>query len=147
MRSRLSLVALAVTMILISGCKDKNETTQTEEEKQIAKLTGTWVLQTGSNAVTVAGNDVSADWASFALTLGDGTYVSASPDSPEVWPLPPDRTWAFGASNLNLLVRDDGIEITVSVTDTSLKLQFDYSASGGRFAGIEGNWVFNMVPQ
>ena len=37
MRIRLSLVALAVTMILISGCKDKNETTQTEEEKQLAK--------------------------------------------------------------------------------------------------------------
>ena len=111
----------------------------------ILSLEGTWVLQAGSNAVTIdITNDVTPNWTGFTLTLGNKSYSSSN--SPEVLIWPASGTWDFGA-NVSTLVRNDGVEITVSVTDTSLQMQFDYSASGGRLNGIEGNWVFKMVPQ
>jgi hypothetical protein len=146
MRIRLTLIALTLLMgVLVTGCKKTTVTPKTDEELQIEKLTGTWVLQAGSSAVTVdIVNDVTTNWPGFTLTLGNKTYQTSS--SPEALIWPSSGTWAFGTS-VSTLVRDDGVEISVSVTDTSLQLQFDYSASGGRLNGIEGNWVFKMVPQ
>ena len=145
MRSRYSLIALTLVMgFLVSSCKEDPAPAKTPEEIQIEKLTGTWVLPTAANTVTIDGRDVSAEWSTFVLTLGNKTYQSTNANDANVWPA--SGTWAFGA-NINTLVRDDGVDITVTVTDTSLKLQFDYSASGGRLDGIEGNWVFNMVSQ
>jgi len=145
MRIRFSLIALTLVMgVLVSSCKKDNTDTKTEEQKKIEQLAKTWVLAAGSNLVTIAGTDVTADWANFVLTFGDKTYQTSSADSPLVWPA--SGTWAFGA-DLNTLVRDDGVDITIKLSDTSLELQFDYTASGGRFDGIEGNWVFKMVPQ
>ena len=144
MKIRLSLIALTLVIgVLVSSCKKDPPVTKTDEEVQIEKLTGTWKLQAGANAVTVASNDVTADWTGFTLTLGDKTYQTSSSSEPLIWPS--NGTWAFGTS-VSTLVRDDGVEVTVSVTDTSLQLQFDYSASGGRLNGIEGNWIFKMVP-
>ena len=142
MRIRLTLVALTLVMgVLVTGCKKPPPVTKTDEELQIEKLTGTWKLQAGANAVTVASTDVTANWTGFTLTLGNKTYQTSSSSEALIWPS--NGTWAFG-TNTSTLVRDDGVEITVSVTDTSLQLQFDFSA--GRLNGIEGNWVFRMVP-
>ena len=145
MRIRLSLIAFTLIMgVLISGCKEKKTPAKSDEELQIEKLSKTWVLAAESNPVTVDGNDVSTNWTGFTLTLGDKTYQSTGSDSPEVWPA--SGSWEFG-SNVNTLVRDAGIDISISVTDQSLLLQFDYTVAGGRLSGIEGTWVFNMVPQ
>jgi len=148
MRIRLSIIAFTLILgVMINGCKTDPPKTKTDEEIQTDKLTGTWVLETGGTnpAVTIDGNDVSADWSGFTLTLGDKTYQTSSADSPEVWPA--SGTWAYETNDVSKLIRDDGIEISVSVSDTSLQLQFIYSASGGRLAGIEGPWIFRMVPQ
>ena len=145
MRIRFSLIALTLVMgVLVSSCKKDKTDTKTDEQKKIEQLAKTWVLAAGSNVVTVAGTDVTTEWANFVLTLGDKTYQTSGADSPLVWPA--SGTWAFGA-NLSTLVRDDGVEITIILTDTSLDLQFNYTASGGRFDGIEGNWIFKMVAQ
>jgi len=84
--------------------------------------------------VTLDGNDRSADWAGFTLTLGDKSYTTSSSSAPEVWPA--SGTWEFGKNadnsvNVNVLVRDDGVEIQNSVTESSLTLQFTYTAPGG----------------
>jgi len=144
MRKSLSFVALTlIAGLFISSCNDNTVTPPTDEELRIEELTGTWVLDAGSNVVTVAGRDVSADWAGFALTLNGMAYSSTGADSPEVWPA--NGTWEFG-SDVNKLVRNDGIEMSISVTETSFSIQFDFSAPGGRLTGIEGTWVFKLVP-
>lgn len=143
MRIRLILIALTLVVgVLATGCKKTTVTPKTDEELQIEKLTGTWKLQAGANAVTVASNDVTASWTGFTLTLGNKTYQTTNSSEVLIWPS--NGTWDFG-TNVSTLVRNDGIEISVSVTDTSLQLQFDFSA--GRLNGIEGNWVFKMEPQ
>ncbi len=145
MRKSLSLVALTlIAGFFISSCEDDTEPPKSDEELRIEELNGIWVLDAGSNVVTVAGRDVSADWSGFALTLNEKNYSTSGSDSPEVWPA--NGTWDFG-SDVNKLVRSDGIEISISVTETSLALQFDYSAAGGRLNGIEGTWIFKLVEQ
>lgn len=147
MRIRLNLIALTLILgVVVSSCKEDPPPAKTDEQVQTEKLVGTWVLDspTPANSVTLDGNDVSADWETFELTLGDKTYSSLNATFPEVWPS--NGTWAFGA-NVNTLVRDDGVEISISVTDTSLQLQFDYSDAGGRLSGVTGNWIFKMVPK
>lgn len=146
MRIKFSLIALTLVMgVLVSSCKKDPAETKTPEETQIEKLTGTWVLNSGvTNPVTLDGNAPPQDWTGFVLTLGDKSYQSTNAADALVWPA--NGTWAFGA-NVNTLVRDDGVDISVTVSDTSLGLRFTYTASGGRFEGIEGVWDFDMVPQ
>ena len=122
MRIRLSLIALTLIMgVLVSSCKKDPAPTQSEEDKQIEKLSGTWVVPNPApaNSVTIDGNDVTTDWSSFVLTLGNKTYQSTGADSPEVWPA--SGTWAFG-TNVLTLVRDDLVEITVDVTAACLPI-------------------------
>lgn len=145
MRIRLSLIALTVLMgVIVSSCKEKPAPAKTDEQLQTEKLVGTWVLDAGANVVTLDGNDVSADWTSFTLTLGDKTYQTTNAAFAEVWPA--SGTWAYGA-DVSKMVRDDGVEISIAVTeDTSLQMQFDYTDAGGRLNGIAGNWIFKLVP-
>ncbi|RLD24079.1 MAG: hypothetical protein DRI71_03650 [Bacteroidetes bacterium] len=146
MRIRLNLIALTLILgVVVSSCKEDPPPAKTDEQLQTEKLAKAWVLNTGSNVVTLDGNDVSLDWTTFELTLGDKTYNSINATFPEVWPS--NGTWAFDGADVNTLVRDDGVKISIAVTDTSLQLQFDYSAAGGRLAGVEGSWVFKMVPK
>ena len=137
--------------VVINSCKKTTTTPKTDEELQIEKLTGTWVLDPSApRPVSVDNNDPAQDWTGFTLTLGNKTYnanTSASLGDVLVWPSGTGRTWAFAPNDVRILDRDDGVEMTVAVTETSLQLQFDYSDTGGRLNGITGNWVFIMVPQ
>jgi len=144
MRIRLSLIALTLLMgVIVSSCKEDPKPPKTDEQLQTEKLVGTWVLDAGANVVTLDGTDVTADWATFTLALGDKTYQTTNAAFAQVWPA--SGTWAYGAS-VSTLVRDDGVEISISVTDTSLQLSFDYTDAGGRLNGVTGNWTFKLVP-
>ena len=145
MRKSLSFVALTlIAGFFIGSCKDKTDPPKSDEELRIAELDGTWVLDAGSNVVTVAGGDVSTDWAGFSLNLNEKNYTANGSDDLLVWPA--SGSWDFG-SDVNKLVRNDGIEMSISVTETALSIQFDYSAAGGRLNGIEGTWVFKLIKQ
>ena len=145
MRKSLTLIALTLLAgIFLSSCKDDTPPAKSDEEQRIEDLAGSWVLDAGSDVVTVAGRDVSTDWSAFTLNLDQKNYTTSGSDSPEVWPA--SGSWDFG-TDINKLVRNDGIELSISVTETSLSIQFDYAAAGGRLSGIEGTWVFKLVPQ
>jgi hypothetical protein len=139
----------------MSGCKKKPvEPEKTPEEIQIEKLSKVWVPKSGINAVTLDGTDVSTDWSGFSLNMGDKIYSSSGADQTNVWPA--SGTWDFnsntdGSADINTILRSSNsadVEIAISVTETSLTMQFDYDASlNGRLSGTTGNWIFNMVPQ
>jgi len=143
MKNRIILIALTLMMgVMINSCKKTKVTPKTEEELQIEKLALVWVPKAGTGAITIDGVDVSTDWANFVLTVTDKAYQTTGSFSTEVWPA--SGSWAFGA-DVNTLVRD-GIDVSIAVTDTALRLEFDYTV-GGRLEAIEGKWIFNMVPQ
>jgi len=141
----LFLVTGLVFSTVIFSCKKDDPPPKTDEEINTELLSKAWVPATGSNSITVATNDVTDLWSAFVLTMGDKTYSSTGADAAEVWPA--SGSWAFKTDDANTLVRSDGIEIAISVTETTLVMKFNYSASGGRLNGLEGDWVFNMVAQ
>ncbi|MEN8248377.1 MAG: hypothetical protein ABFS32_05560 [Bacteroidota bacterium] len=148
MRSTIiSIVLIVLSGLLINGCKKPPPPEPTAAEQQLEKLSAhTWKIAGTADAVTIAGNTVITDWASFTISFGDGTYTATGAYSPEVWPS--SGTWTFPSeTDVNTLQRDDGIDIAISVTDATLQMTFDYTATGGRLNGIEGTWVFNMIPQ
>lgn len=146
MKIKISFLAAVFAMgVLNYSCKPDDPPPKTDEEINTELLSKIWVPSSGSNAITVASNDVSDLWSGFVLTLGDGTYSTTGADAAQIWPT--SGTWTFKTDDANTLVRDDGIEIAISVTETTLVMKFNYSASGGRLSGIDGDWVFNMVPQ
>jgi hypothetical protein len=146
MRMRLILPILVLVLgVIVSSCKPKPPPPKSDEELQLEKLVNTWVLEPGNNSVTRDGGSDVSNWQGFILTLGNKTYQSTSSSAPEVWPA--SGSWEFG-STVNILVRDAAIDMEVAVVEnTSLELKFTIPPTGGRLAGIEGLWVFKMVPQ
>ena len=138
MKSRISLLALMlVSVVAFNSCKKTTEEPKTPEQEQTEKLARTWKVATGANAVTIAGNDVSADWATFEITFTDGGYTctgQAADKGIQVWPN--TGTWTYATDDISTLLRSDGTDITISVTDAALLMTFNYSSAGGRLDGV-----------
>jgi hypothetical protein len=148
MKSKFSILAMVLVLnMVVFSCKEKPPPPKTDQEinKEILMSTA-WVPAAGSNQITVGTppSDVSDSWRDFELTFGDGSYSSTGAPNPEIWPA--SGTWAFDGTSATTLIRDGALEITLStISDTALKMEFTYTA--GRVNGIEGAWVFNMVPK
>lgn len=118
------------------------------EAEQAALLVAggaSWTLNAGSGSVTVDGVN-SEDWANFSLTFtGDengGSFSTSNSASPLVWPA--SGTWDFNNSTTSIL-RNDGVVMTINVTETQLTLSFTIEEEGsGRIQGFGGSWVFNL---
>lgn len=143
-----SLVFILGIAVLFS-CKDKTPPAPTEAEVQMGLIAQTWTVITGANSVTLDGADEEQNWPGFAVTFNaNGTYTASNVSTGRevVWPT--SGTWAFKGStgnDLNTIIRDDGVDIAIVVSETSLKMSFRYTAPGGRISGTEGDWVFNMA--
>jgi len=138
-------VVLLLGFLVVIGCKDNTPPPKTDVQIQTEKLSKTWVVQQTASAVTISGTDVSSAWSSFTLTISDGSYSTNGADNVLVWPS--SGTWDFATGDVSTVVRDDGVQVSVSVTDSSLTLSFNFSSTGGRLTGIDGNWIFIMAPQ
>ena len=147
MKSKLTfLAALIVLGVVFSSCKKKTEEPKSDEQIQLEKLTGTWAVPAGppANAVTFQSNDLSSDWSSFTITFTDGSFsTTGNSYSPEVWPT--SGSWSFANGDVNTLMRGDGIDINISVSETTLTMSFTYTTPGGRLNGVDGSWVFNNL--
>ena len=129
MKIRISFLATVLVLgTLVYSCKEKPPPPKTDEEINTELLSKAWVPATTSSAITVEGTNVSDLWSAFVLTFTDGSYTSSGADAAEVWPA--SGSWTFKADDANTLVRSDGIEIAISVTETTLVMKFNYSASG-----------------
>lgn len=141
------LLALFIGLVFVIGCKPKGPAEPSEKEKQTTLLSQSWTVKTAANSVTLDGTDVTTDWTGFSLTiLSDGTYTATSVASGRevVWPTP--GTWQFQSdTELNTLVRGDGVVITIVVDESTLQLKFTYTTPGGRTNGTDGAWIFNMA--
>ncbi|MDH5399568.1 MAG: hypothetical protein OEX02_15570 [Cyclobacteriaceae bacterium] len=145
--SGLVVIGILAVLVATNGCKPKPTDEPTPEEAQTTKLSRSWT----ANKVTFNGTeDRSADWSGFTLTVAaDGKYSTSNAFSPGPWPA--SGTWAFAADgsavNINKVVRDDGLEISISVSDTDLTLTFifnDAVNNGGRVDAVNGEYVFEM---
>jgi hypothetical protein len=142
------LVSLMVVGILMTytGCKKKKGDPEPITDQQIEKLSKPWKI----DAVTL-GNDRTADFANFTITF-TGTkgvpsigYTTAG-GKPTPSPWASSGVFTFDANTPETkLKRDDGVDVTYSVTETRLQMNFQYNDSGfGRVNAVRGDWVFTF---
>ncbi len=144
MKYLLSAIAI-VTLFTLANCgsgSDDPEPVITEEEKQLNRLAKTWVPGT----VTHAGDEITEDFDGFTLIITKSkTYtVSGNMAGFDYEPFKNAGTWVFKDGNLNIMKRNDGVEMAVHVTDNTLELTFDMAEENGRIGGL-GSYTFELV--
>ena len=106
-------------------------------------LNGSWKVK-DANSVTKDGAIVDV-FTNMTLTVSGGSksggnYSTSNSDSDEIWPN--SGTWEFQSGDKNKLLRSDGVVVSISLTETTLRTSFQ--TSGGL---KDGNWVFDFVKQ
>ena len=104
---------------------------------------GDWAVTEGG--VTL--ESVAAEgWESFSLKLSGSTssisFSTSGAADPTVWP--GSGTWSFveGSDGKKALRAGDNIEIDITASANSLRLEFDITE--GRSKGIVGRWSFTL---
>ena len=106
-------------------------------------LNGSWKVK-DANSVTKDGSIVDV-FTNMTLTVSGGSksggnYSTSNSDSDEIWPN--SGTWEFQSGDKNKLLRSDGVVVSISLTETTLRTSFQ--TSGGL---KDGNWVFDFIKQ
>jgi len=114
-------------------------------DAQAAILNGTWKVK-DANSVTKDGTIVDV-FTTMTLSISGGTKSGGNystshneESGTEVWPN--SGSWTFQNEDKNKVLRNDGVVVSISATETTLRTSF--TVSGGI---KDGNWVFNFVKQ
>ena len=137
-------VIILATLLHISGCGGGGNTTPTLSPTDAVKAKLTAVSSWKIQSATVDGVDQTAVYKNLALAFTATGYTSTNGGS--VWPA--TGTWSFNNTDGTSVKRDDGLIITVDVTDTSLKLSYTWTKStigGGRIESIKGAQVVTFT--
>ena len=144
------LLLIFLISLVSFSCNDDDDSTPTPTpddplDAQATLLNGTWKVK-DSNSVTKDGTIVDV-FTTMSLTITGGTKdggnftTDHNEDSgTEVWPN--SGTWTFQNGDKNKLLRNDGVVMSISVTENTLRTSF--TVSGGI---KDGNWVFDFVKQ
>ena len=140
---------LLVSFAIISCGEDgdgggtPNPTPTDPLDAQAALLNGNWKVK-DANSVTKDGTIVDV-FTTMTLNISGGTKdggnysTSHNEDSgTEVWPN--SGSWTFQGGDKNKLQRNDGVVMSISVTESTLRTSF--TVSGGI---KDGNWVINFI--
>ncbi len=139
-------ILLLSSFITLIGCKDDSDPAPTELDLQLTALQNggsNWVL--GSDGVLKDGFDVTSQFTEFKLTIGAFTFTTENSLS-GAWPA--SGTWEFVNDNPNQILRSDGVQMTVSLSDNNLTLTFTGAgSSGGRTESVDGEYQFRLVSE
>ena len=142
------LLLIFLISIVSFSCNDDDDSTPTPTpddplDVQASLLNGTWKVK-DSNSVTKDGTIVDV-FTTMSLTITGGTKdggnftTDHNEDSgTEVWPN--SGTWTFQNGDKNKLLRNDGVVMSISVTENTLRTSF--TVSGGI---KDGNWVLDFT--
>ena len=143
-RSFIFFIFSIAAMTLIS-CGDDDDsvaddpTEQTEEEKQLESLSASvWTM----SSITLDGADVTTNFSGLVLTINSDKTYSTNGSYDPVWPS--SGSFTFG-SDIKTFTRDDGVSMTISVSETSLTITLTYADSGGRIDALPGDYVFSFT--
>jgi hypothetical protein len=144
----LSLLILAGVASFYVGC-DGEKTEKSETDQQIEKLDATWAT-TAYNLDGTTPTDL--DYSGFKLTINGSAgntevnYTVTGRPSGKPSPWNSSGVFEFGTNVKQNLIRDDGTAINYSVTETTLIIDFTFSAAPypGRVDNVNGNWHFEF---
>jgi hypothetical protein len=138
-RRAIILVFVAASLVQLTRCKEKDPEPSEEEIVKEKLTSGTWTLQ----SVTVDNVDQTAVYQGLTINFTETTYTTTK--GGQVWPA--SGTWSFIDDTAIAIKRDDGTEVKVEATDTSLKLTLTWSKTTlapGRIESVKGLHVFTF---
>lgn len=136
----LSMSIGVIAFMSLSFCNQNNQTPSAQDIVKAKLISSNWKMQ----SVNVDGVDQSVVYKGLTLRFTSTTYSTTNGGI--VWPS--SGLWNFLNSDGTMIKRDDGLEIMVAVTDTTLKLSLNWpitTLGGGRVISIKGQNVFNFV--
>ena len=142
---KLLLVEVIILGFVVFAACDRNrpeDKTLIQERTEFLVNKGIWT----ANVVSVPGNSSteSSDWEDTFTVRFTETNMTASNHPSGAEPVWPSGQWGFKDENADVIVRGDGIEMSViTLTATALMVSFDYNP-GGRVSAIEGPYTFDM---
>ncbi|MDG1105640.1 MAG: hypothetical protein P8N26_05710 [Cyclobacteriaceae bacterium] len=148
----LFFVGSCAALLIFTNCGsddgDGGEVTLSAAEANALLLDKDWSLSSATNAGTPRD-----EWTGFTLKfdldtdLAGGSYTASGIPSDEGANLVWSTSGTFTANNdLTALTRNDGIVMTLVISETALNVSFTVPESSGRVDGFTGAWVFKMVP-
>lgn len=141
-----SILLMSIVIVLFSCNKNKDPEPPSAHDVQLDLLANSWTVKNETNGVSLDAVDEIANWPSFSVTLTNNktyTATGVSAGREVVWPT--TGVWEFKSdTELNTIIRDDGVEISFIVDASNLNMNFNYSAASGRLSSTEGAWIFNM---
>ena len=129
-----------VFVLILLGCKKDPEPNLIQDK--LNEIQGTYLI----SAVTLDGNDVSADYAGMSITLTTSkSYSTSGGDYNPVWPANGTFLFKNEASEppvLTSFIRNDGIEVAYTLSGTTMTFTLNMPDTGGRITGLGGDFVF-----
>lgn len=135
------LFYIILFLSLMAGCSKEDIS---DREALIVAITGTWVVDETSY-IQINGQDITELLLGFEIAItSDLTYTTNS-DGLTMKEFPWPTAGSFTISDdLTQFTRDDGLVITMILSDDELSLDMEFQAdesnSGGRTEGVKGGW-------
>lgn len=144
-------ITLMMGILLVAGCKKKDDPGPSAEELQKTAMTKTWTITSAR-----LGTESITDLSGLTLTIdGSLNYTTNSTSvsrQPNPWPT--GGTFAFGensdgTTNVNQVVRDGEVTMTISVSADGGSMTLDFTfdddtqrGSNGKSEAVDGSWLF-----
>lgn len=134
---------LFIMLLIFSGC-DKDAPELSDRDALIEALTGTWVVDETSY-IQINGQDITDLLLGFEIAItSDLTYTTNSDElTLEEFPWPTSGSFEI-SDDLRQFTRNDGLVITLTLSDDELSLDMEFEADentdSGRTEGVKGGW-------
>ena len=148
-------------MVVTSGCGNNGNDAATPAELQLERLVSSYTTSasktwTVSEVFFDGTENRTGDWTGFAITLSStggvtGTHSYSTTGGLSGGPWPPIGSWEFGGTvdnpNINQIIREDNLEIAVTVSDNELTMTFIFDNAihtSGRVDAVNGEYSFTF---
>ena len=142
-------ISLILLGFVIESCHKDEDPSPTDLRK--TELSATWEVGI-DGSIILDDNNVTSYFSDFALTVNsDFSYSTVGLNTPNPWVS--EGSWEFatdtdGNVDLNKIVRDDGLIITIdNLSDTDMQLSFIHDATvhlTGRISNVTGQYTFQL---
>jgi len=132
------LLFFVIPSMTIYSCKENDLSPQ--EAIKANLLNSTWKIKT----VSVDEIDSTSSYNGMTIIFTETEYKVTNGGL--VWPV--SGTWNFNSPDGQKIIRNDGIEVTISVTPTRLEMLLEWSSKGfgpGRTSSTKGKRKFTFV--
>ena len=133
------ICAIALSMFSLLGCGGGPSPSETDQEKAIKNLSGSWKLS-GGGSIKVDGKDESDQYPGFTLSFTKTNYSTTNGGKL----FEASGTWEWKDGKTDKLMTLGTKQITITEL-TESKLVFEFTFGGAVAAGTKGSYVVTLT--